>query len=446
MDYKSKFGQINWGRLTDGQNDGGSTSVQEHERSKDSASHIHVGVMKNSSDPGLKGQMEVPRFQGQGHLESIGQNRQQMKIWVPEAENTRESRDSWSVGRARPRIKVQNKIQFPSEEEDLDNTISYLRLFKDLGYTDFEIAFGYCNQSQELITMLCEIQSFQRSNLEEFFNVLRERRPVDLNKVIREFFNKRQDQNEDEGALMAYLKRKYYLMHGELAGQLDRPILREGEKLLLRHQFITALKDDAIKLELRVSQVSFEDLPSKARDLRKAQEVVNLLARVTPRAEQDYSNVLSTEYRKNAENEEARTFEVVDLQVKKRQGHSSFLSFKKRDDVSRTCKVKENLLEKHQGFKTSPETRVAKFRVFNLGKLKYPSRIPSIFNPEPDFIYEPGKPEGYILFQDGQCAHSIIENMKNPSVRRAIGKIQFWPLRGSLALKVAESFTVRSIK
>ena len=65
------------------------------------------------------------------------------------------------------------------------------------------------------------------------------------------------------------------------------------------------MKDDAIKLELRVSQVSFEDLPSKARDLRKAQEVVNLLARVTPRAEQDYSNVLSTEYKK-AEDEESR--------------------------------------------------------------------------------------------------------------------------------------------
>ena len=444
MDYKSKFGQINWGRLTDGQNDGGSTSVLEHERSRDSASHIHVGVMKNSSDPGLKGQMEVPRFQGQGHLESIGQNRQQMKIWVPKAENTRESRDTWSVGRARPRIKVQNKIQFPSEEEDLDNTISYLRLFKDLGYTDFEIAFGYCNQSQELITMLCEIQSFQRSNLEEFFNVLRERRPVDLNKVIREFFNKRQDQNEDEGALMAYLKRKYYLMHGELAGQLDRPILREGEKLLLRHQFITALKDDTIKLELRVSQVSFEDLPSKARDLRKAKEVVNLMARVTPRAEQDYSNVLSTEYRKNAENEEARKFKVVDLQVKKRQDHSSFLNVKKKDDASRT--IKANLQKKHQSFKMSPETRVAKFKVFNLGKLKNPSRIPSIFTPEPDFIYEPGKPEGYIMFQEGYCAQSIIVDMKNPFVRRAVGKIQFWPLQGLYALKVAEKFAVKSVK
>ena len=359
--------------------------------------------------------------------------------WVPRDDDKHVSRDTWSVVRARPKIKIQTRIKFPSEEEDLDITILDLRLFKDLGYTDFEIAFGYCNQSKELMTMLRHTPSLQRNNLEEFFNVLREQRPVDLNKEIREFFNKRQGQKEDERALMEYLKRKYYLMHGELAGQTVLPILREGEKLLLRHQFITALKDKSIKMELRMSEVTFEDLPSKARDLRKAQEAVDFIAQEASRAEQARSSFLSTE------DEESRIFKVENHHKKNDQGHLSFFSVKKTKDGPRTCMTKENLQKKHQSFKTAPETRVAKFKLFNLRKLKNPSRIPSTFNPEPEFIYEPGKPEGYIMFQDGYCAHSIIADMENPFERRAVGKIQFWPLKGLQALKVAEKFAVKSI-
>ena len=434
MDSKSKFDQIDWQRLTDGQNDGG----QEFERRRDQRHPIQNGAMKNSYDLRLQGQREIPRFRWQGHHENMDQGCRQMNC-VPRDDDIHVSRDTWSVVRARPNIKIQTKIKFPSEEEDLDITISDLRLFKDLGYTDFEVAFGYCNQSQELMTMLRHTPSRQRTNLEEFFNVLRERRPVDLNKVIREFFNKRQGLKEDEGALMEYLKRKYYLMHGELAGQMVHPILREGEKLLLRHQFIAALKDNSIKMELRVSEVTFEDLPSKARDLRKAQEAADFILRAT-RADQKHSSFLSTE------DQEPKMVKVVNPHKKNDQGHSSFLSAETKNDGPRTCKAKENLLKKHQGFKTLPETRVAKFKIFNIGKLKYPSRIPSIFNPEPDMIYKPGKPEGYIMFPDGHCAHSTIENMKNPSVRRAIGKIQFWPLKGTHALKVAEKFAVKTIK
>ena len=435
MDSKFKFDQISWGRLTDGQNDGG----QEFERSRDPRRPIQNGIMKKSYDLRLQGQREIPRFRWQGHHENIDQNCQIMN-WASRAEDARESRDTWSVVRARPNIKIQTKIQFPSEEEDLDMTIFHLRLFKDLGYTDFEIAFGYCNQSQELMALLRHTPSRQRTNLEEFFNVLRERRPVDFNKVIREFFNKRQGHKEDEGALMAFLIRKYYLMHGELAGQEVRPILREGEKLLLRHQFLTALKDKSIKMELQVSEVTFEDLPSKARDMRKAQEAFDFIEQEATREEQARSSFLSTE------DKESRMFKVGNHHMKNDQGHLSFFSVEKTKDGPRTCMTKENLQKKHQSFKTAPETRVAKFKVFNLGKLKNLSRIPSTFNPEPEFIYEPGKPEGYIMFQDGYCAHSIIMNMKNPFQRRAVGKIQFWPLKGLQALKVAEKFAVKSFK
>jgi len=397
MDTKSKIGRIDWIGSTDG------TNYDENGRDRDSRTQGHL---------------QFPRFQWQG---CQGIDREfQMKNLVPVTNNAREARDTLSnesVDRARPRLKIQSSLKFPSEDEELDVTILLLRLFKQVGYTDFKIAFGYCNQSRELMAMLVNIQPFQQTNLEEFFNVLRERRPVDLNKVIKEFFNKRQGQNETEGALMAYLRRKYNLMHGEVPGQFDGPILRDGEKLLIRHQFITALKDDYVRIELSTSTVSFEDLASEARRLRHAKEFGDMVVQERKKEEHEHSSMMSVKIRKNTE-----------------------------DNGSRTCKAEKKLHKKnHKNFKTAAEIRVAKFKVFNLGKLENPLRIPSIFNPEPDFIYEQGKSEGFVMFQDGYRAHSIIQNIKNPLVRRAVGKIQFWPLEGYYALKVAELFNVKSI-
>ena len=146
----------------------------------------------------------------------------------------------------RPALKVQ-AIKFPLEQDDLEETILQLRLFKSIGYSDFEIAFGYCNQSPKLTNMFCNLQSNQKADLEEFFNALRSRRPVDIGKAIRDFFNKRQGRNEDEDDVMFFLKSRYNLMHGRPPGELNRSALTEGEKFLLRYQFsLNTLENPAL--------------------------------------------------------------------------------------------------------------------------------------------------------------------------------------------------------
>ena len=371
---------------------------------------------------GHQGRNEDPQYNG--HCHDLGQEHEPMEKLPLRGEESRDIRDTRITSccesvvqeRRRPALKLQASIKFPSEEDDLEETILQLRLFKSLGYSDQEVAFGYCNQSIKLTHMFINLQPAVRTNLEEFFNVLRRRRPVDIGKAINEFFSRRQGHNEDEDDVMFYLQSRYNLMHGRAPGRLNCSALTDGEKCLIRHQFIVALKDEDIRLSLRVSKVKFEGLTSKARRLRIARE-----EECTRRQER---------------------------KKKEEQGNLSFLNARAVGTNLQPCKVNMDVTKKtDKTFKNTSEDQVVKFKIFNLGKLKNPSRIPGIFDPEPDLSYEEGQTEGYVIFKSGNCARSTIKRMKsNPLVRRGVGKIQFWPITGSHDPKVIQNPILKSIQ
>ena len=352
--------------------------------------------------------LEASKFQGRRH--DLAQNAH-LGNWSSRTEELHDTSNGpgcesivHETLQRKPALKLQASIQLPSEEDDLEETILQLRLLKSIGYADQEIAIAYCSKSAKLRNMFCYLQSVQKTDLEQFFNALRSRRPVNIDKAINEFFKKRQGQNEDEEDVMFFLQSRYKLMHGHAPGQLDGPVLTEGDKCLLRHQFIkaVAIKDEEMYVHLRTSDIKFEDLTSKARSFRLAREAVEMMTQVEEK--------------------------------KKEQNHLSFFSSKlklKTEEKSGSTKVKmDSTKETKEIFKGVSNNRVARFHLFKPSKLKFPPRILEIFDPKPNLIYKEGQDQGHIIFDRGECAHLILKKMKtNPMVKRGIGKIQFWPIK-----------------
>ena len=358
--------------------------------------------------------LEASKFQGR--RQNFAQEHSHLEEWPSKTADSTESHGTgnglcWEQTvqqgcQRRPVLKLQSSLKFPTEEDELEETILMLRLFKGLGYSDQEVAFGYCSQSTKLTNMFINLQSNERSNLEDFFNVLRRRRPTDLDKAAKEFFGKRQGQNEDEDDVMSYLQGRYHLMHGRMPGQLTCPPLNEGEKCLLKHRFIMALKDDWIRYSMKTSSVQFEDLTSKARSIREARDAFKLakLEDKRKKEEQDHSSFLSGEMKTVPESYNFKSSKV---------------------ETNGTKKVNEN-------FKNVSNNQLAKFKLFNPSKLKFPPRIQTVFDPKPGLVYQEGKDEGYLIFEKGICVHTVLQKMKsNPMVKRGIGKIQFWAIKDS---------------
>ena len=119
-------------------------------------------------------------------------------------------------------------------------------------------------QASNLDHLILNLSSEQLNNFESFRKAMLER--YARVSPATDFYHATQNIGELEADLIARLTRMWQRIKSSAT-------IQEGDKLIIRERFLGALRDPTVRLKLRESNVSFEELPLRAQQIRAAREI-----------------------------------------------------------------------------------------------------------------------------------------------------------------------------
>ena len=162
----------------------------------------------------------------------------------------------------RPVVRISTML--PSEDADAEETIDALRDIMRLGYNEMEVIAAYLGSSDSFRDLRMSLSYGQKTSLQKFADVLRERKPIDPDIAQARFENIKQKFGEDEMDLWFRCVRLFNMSNGL---PQNMAIGRVGQNAV-RGRFINALRSDEISDKLRLDKVPYDQLVSRARELR----------------------------------------------------------------------------------------------------------------------------------------------------------------------------------
>ena len=168
-------------------------------------------------------------------------------------------------------MRMSAQIEIPIFDQDetiIDMVIEKLRfIHEQLGVESEQIIFAFCSKNNLSDTHL-SLNNAQKSSIDEFAEVLRERFGTSEASAANKFGAIQMRSNEDESDLMARIKHIFNLMKRK---EINSPV-DKGDEYFLKEKFISSLTDPSVRLLLRQTNVNFKDLVKTARDLRQAKD------------------------------------------------------------------------------------------------------------------------------------------------------------------------------
>ena len=173
--------------------------------------------------------------------------------------------------RKKTTMRLNAQIQIPSfdpETDLVDLVIEKLKLINsDLAVDAEQVIYSFCYKNSLSDTHV-GLSSLQRSDINEFAKVLRERFGTTEATAASRFNNIRMRSGEDESDLMTRICQISNLMKRKPINAISD----SSDTFFLREKFISCLPDPAIRLLLRQMDVAPKDLVRRARELRLAKE------------------------------------------------------------------------------------------------------------------------------------------------------------------------------
>ena len=173
--------------------------------------------------------------------------------------------------RKKTMMRLNAQIEIPSFDHEIDLVdlvIEKLRLITtDLQVDSEQVIYSFCYKNSLSDTHV-GLSSAQRSNIDEFGKILKQRFGTTEAAAASRFNNIRMRSGEDESDLMSRICQISNLMKRKPINT----VIDNADSYFLREKFISCLPDPTIRLLLRQMDVTPKDLVRRARELRLAKE------------------------------------------------------------------------------------------------------------------------------------------------------------------------------